>query len=318
MTTVDLNRVATFIRVVDSGSFTSAAAELGLPKSSVSRAVARLEEDLGVRLLQRTTRRLGLTEAGQAFYERSREGLGTLSTAVAEAADSGKEPRGLVRVTAPVDLGVIGLAEAIAEFTRDRPQIQVELALTSRYVDLVREGFDLAVRAGSLADSTLIARRVAGLASGLFASPAYLRRHGRPTTLAALAGHTCVLFRARGGRDRWQLRGPAGDEAIEVAGSICADDLMFVQQCVLSGAGVGLFPLFMAARGLHAGTIERVLPDYHVEGAPLHLVVPSGRYVPARVALLRDHLAASLAALTRCEGRAAAYGRTARRRKTGT
>lgn len=295
MTTIDLGKLAIFVRVVETESFTAAAESLGLPKSSVSRGVARLEEELGVRLLQRTTRRLGLTEAGAAFYQSVRSALSVVDEAVAAAADLGSEPRGPIRLTAPVDLGDF-IAEPLVRFARKYPQIQVDVVLTARLVDLVREGFDLALRASRLLDSSLIARKLGTFASGLFAAPAYLKKRGAPRTLAELAGHDCVLFRARG-RATWTLRGPKGDEQVEVGGPVSTDDLTFVISVAAAGAGIANLPLTLAARAVSDRRLVHILPDYAHVHSDLSLVMPSGRYVPARVTLLRDFLAAELKAL---------------------
>jgi DNA-binding transcriptional LysR family regulator len=282
--TVDLNAVATFVRVVDRGGFTSAAAALGVPKSSVSRSVKRLEQELGVRLLQRTTRRLSLTEAGRAYYERVSSSLAGMDEARAAIGLMQDAPRGVVRVTAPPDIGAILLAPIVARFVRKFPEVRAELSLTSRYVDLVQEGFDLALRMGKLSDSTLVARSLGSIDAGLYASKAYLARSGTPKKLADLEKHTCVLFRATNGRIRWQLEGPRGPESVEVSGPIVADDMTFLREAILAGGGIG----FMPAPNLRGANLVRVLPEYGMHGVPAHIVYPSARYVPQRVALLRD------------------------------
>lgn len=293
MTTIDLSKVAVFVRVVEAESFTAAAQALGLPKSSVSRSVARLEEELGVRLLQRTTRRLSLTEAGSAFYQNVRAALSAVDEAARAAADLGSEPRGTVRLTAPVDLGEL-IAEPLGRFVRKHPQIQLDLVLTARLVDMVREGFDLAIRASRLADSSLVARKVGVFASGLFAAPAYLKRRGHPRALADLTNHECLLFRARGGQATWTLRSPKGEEQVTVRGAITVDDLSFIASAAVAGLGIAYFPLALAVRPLAEKRLVRVLPDYTWVTSDLSLVMPSGRHVPARVALLRDFLAEEL------------------------
>ena len=299
-TTIDLNHVAWFVRVVEAESFTRAAEGLGLRKSSLSRAVSRLEEDLGVRLLQRTTRRLSLTDAGRSYFAQARSALSGLADAAATVSDMGKEPRGIVRVTAPVDIGVILLSDVVARFLKDYPKIHIELALTSRIVDLVAEGFDLAVRAGKLEDSSLMARRVGSADLGLFATPSYLARKGQPKKVAELANHDCVLFRAKDGHTEWRLTGPQGEETVAVKGPVSVDDLLVVRQAVESGIGIGLLPLFMlgscAERGAKT-TAVRVLPEVALRGSALHVVTPSARHQPARVALFRDFLVDSLADL---------------------
>lgn len=297
MATIDLNRIATFVRVVEAGSFTGAAARLGVPKSSVSRGVAHLEEELGARLLQRTTRKLMLTDAGRAYYERARAHLVALEDATNEVADMGREPRGTVRLTAPVDLGTAILAGIVTRFVRKHPKIRVELSLTGRRVDLVAEGFDIAVRAGTLEDSTLIVRRIALSSLALYATPAYLKKHGTPRTVAELAAHDMVVFRL-GTPGTLRFVGPDGPEEVMVRGPIEADDLGFVHAAVVEGAGIGLLPTFLCATDCHsekARRTVRVLPHHTVPAAPINVVVPSTRQEPARVSLFREFLVAELA-----------------------
>ncbi|MES1177610.1 MAG: LysR family transcriptional regulator [Myxococcales bacterium] len=297
---MDLNHVAVFARVVELESFTAAALQLGLPKSSVSRTVTRLEEELGVRLLQRTTRRLHLTEAGQAYYERARAALGSLEEAALAASNLSVEPRGIVRMTAPGDLGVINLPGIIARFVSKYPLVHVEVSLSARRVDLVAEGFDLAVRAGKLQDSSLVARRIGTDSLALFASPSYLRKHGRPAKLADLAHHDCVLFRAAGGKAEWRLTGPHGEESVTVHGPINCDEIGFIQQAVAAGAGIGLLPRIavrLAAKGSPQAENVQLLPEFSVAGSDLNVVTPSARFLPASVTVFRDFLVAELTQL---------------------
>jgi DNA-binding transcriptional LysR family regulator len=297
---MDLNRVAAFVRVVLDGSFTSAAQTLGLPKSSISRSVAQLEQDLGIRLLHRTTRQLHLTDAGAAFYERVSRALGDIDEARTAASDTQREPSGAVRVTAPVDLGLWVLAPMVARFVRKHPKIRVEVALTGRVVDLMAEGFDLAVRAGPLRDSSLIARRIGELQSAPYASPKYLARRGAPASVADLAEHDCVLFRSTSGKATWELSNEGGQAAsVVVSGNVATDDLSFVRRAVLAGAGIGLLPSFLCGRAELAGRLVRVLPAWVLNGAVLHLAYPSARFVPQRVVLVREHFLRELASLAR-------------------
>ncbi len=289
---MDYNRVAVFVHVVRSGSFTGAAATLGLPKSSVSRSVAQLEDDLGVRLLHRTTRQLALTEVGHAYFDSVSASVTTIAEADASAREHGTAPRGTVRLTAPPDFP--GLPATLAAFKKKYAGIRVEVLMTSRYVDLVAEGVDLAIRAGRLEDSSLVARRVGTAAMGLVASPAYLRAHGRPRHLDDLAEHEWVLYRASGGRASLHLSGPDGEHVVEVAGSLVADDMSFCRNAVEAGAGIGLLPLQGLEPSLAAKRLETVLPAWTSRGASLHIVLPTAQYVPSRVALLRDYLVAAL------------------------
>ncbi|MEO6603512.1 MAG: LysR family transcriptional regulator [Polyangiaceae bacterium] len=297
---MDLNDVTVFARVVELESFTAAAKQLGLPKSSVSRTVTRLEEELGVRLLQRTTRTLHLTEAGQAYYDRARVALGSLEEAALAASNLSVDPRGIVRMTAPGDLGIINLPGIVARFVSKYPLVHVEVSLSARRVDLVAEGFDLAVRAGKLQDSSLVARKIGSDSLGIFASAAYLRKRGRPKSLAELAHHECVLFRGINGKAEWRLTGPKGEESVAVHGPISSDEMGFVQQAVAAGAGVGLLPRIavrLAAMGsAQAGNVQ-LLPEYSLGGGDLSVVTPSMRFLPASVTVFRDFLVAELTQL---------------------
>jgi DNA-binding transcriptional LysR family regulator len=290
---MDLNHVAAFVRVVELESFTAAANQLGLPKSSVSRTVARLEEELGVRLLQRTTRKLHLTDAGHAYYERARIALAGLEEAASAATDMSTVPRGVVRVTAPNDLGVLNLAEIVLRFSQKFPLVHLELSLTSRFVDLVAEGFDLAVRAGKLTDSTLVARKIGSDTLGLFAAPSYLKQRGRPKTFAEVAAHDCVLFRGKNGKAEWQLDGPDGEESVTVRGPLSADEMAFIQQAVAQGMGIGLLPMAgvkLSRLREYTPPLERLLPEYSKTGAGLNVVTPSVRFQSAAVTVFRDFI----------------------------
>lgn len=297
---MDLNHVSVFVRVVELESFTAAANQLGLPKSSVSRTVTRLEEDLGVRLLQRTTRKLHLTEAGQAYYERARLALSGLEEAASAATNMSAEPRGIVRVTAPGDLGVLNMADLVTRFIRKYPLVHIELSLTSRVVDLVSEGIDLALRAGKLRDSTLVARKIGSDSLGIFAAPSYLRRRGKPKSFADLANHDCVLFHGRNAKAEWRLTGPKGEESVTVRGPVSVDEMAFAMQAVNAGLGIGLLPVLgvkLSALRHSLPAPTRILPGYASGGADLNVVAPSARFQPASVQAFRKFLIDELSAL---------------------
>jgi len=289
MSTIDLNRIRLFVRVAEAGSFTAAARLSALPKSSVSRAVAALERDLAVQLIQRNTRRLQLTEAGRAYYESVSRALSGIDEAAAAVSELQDAPRGPVRITAPADLGQWLLAPILVRFARRYPEVHLEVSLTQRLVDLVHEGFDLALRAGRLADSRLVARPLGLVRAGVFAAPQYLKRRGRPQSVAELAAHDCVLFRGVSGRAVWQLVGPAGRQKIEVRGAVGADDGHFIRAAAAAGQGLTLLPIF-ACSGPERRDLQRVLPEYATVGEPLQLVYPTARFLPKRVVLLRDQL----------------------------
>jgi len=291
---VDLNRVAVFLRVVELQSFTAAAEALGLPKSSVSRSVAHLEESLGVQLLQRTTRSVQLTDAGRLYFDEASRALGALEQAQATLSQLDSRPQGPVRITAPADLGAQVLAPLAARFARRTPGITLEFILTGRLVNLVEEGVDLAVRAGPLRDSSLISRRVNGLDAWMLASPAYLDARGTPTSLQDLAAHDCVLFRPKRGQAEWVLSGPGGESRVTVKGPVAADDFSFNREAVVAGAGIGLLPALHCEQDLARGRLVRLLSAYSGPSAPLHVVWPPSRHVPKRVMIVRDWLVKSL------------------------
>jgi DNA-binding transcriptional LysR family regulator len=291
--TIDLNRIAAFVRVVEAGSFTAAAAALGVRKSSVSRSVSGLEAALGIRLLQRTTRRLSLTDAGRAYHQRARDALAGLEEARQAASARGAEPRGLVRLTAPVDLAP-ALAAIVGPFVRAHPAVRVDVSLTARTVDLVKEGFDLAVRGGALADSSVLARKLVDSELGLFAAPAYLAAAGRPRRLSELARHECVLYRSSGATTTWRLSGPRGEEAVTVRGRIEADEFSLVRALVEGGQGIALGPITVFADGVASGALERLLPALARRTTALHIMWPSRSFEPVAVTLLREALVAAL------------------------
>jgi DNA-binding transcriptional LysR family regulator len=294
---MDYNDIPVFIRVVETSSFTKAAAALGVQKSSVSRSVVRLETELGVRLLQRTTRNLGLTDAGQTFYERVRGALNGFDEAATTVRELGSEPRGTIRVTSMPGGAAFGLAEAITSFTRQYPSILIDVEVSARIVDLVSEGFDLALRAGRLADSSLIAKKVGTTDLVLLAAPSYLKRNGRPRTVRELEKHECVIFRGRSGHASWEVRTPDGEDIVDVRGTVSANEADFVLSAAIAGAGVAALPPQLAREAIARGELEVVLQGNHLKGADLHVVLPSSTFVPARVMLLRDHLVRELSAL---------------------
>lgn len=297
MATIDLNRVASFVRVVEAGSFTAAARQLRVPVSSVSRALANLEGELGVRLLHRTTRKLSLTDAGEHFFRRMQAVVAETEDATRAVLGFATDPRGSVRITAPVNLGEHQLPRIIANIVRRHPAISIELRLTSSVVDLVAEGVDLAIRFGILADSSLVTRKVAQSELGIFAAPAYLERSPRLRGPADLPQHACLSYATRDGRLPWRLSGPQGEATVSVSGPIVCNDMVFLREAAQAGLGLALLPVEITGAELKARRLVRVLPRYSVAGGGMFLVWPSQRLVPARVVAVREMLAAELSQL---------------------
>lgn len=292
---MDLNEVSTFVKVVEAGGFTAAAEELELPKSTISRRIARLEERLGVRLLERTTRKMRLTEAGQAYFDQVAVAVATLHSASSAAEEQQDVPRGLLKLTAPVDLGHAFLGDLLVRFAKRYPEVHVQVELTGRVVDLIREGFDVALRAGQLQDSSLVARRLGGTNIGLYASPAYLERRGVPKTPEQLRAHDFVAHGGVVGHGKLPLVGPGGAQVtVEVEGALSGNDFTFVLRALEAGGGIGLVPKFGARRACAAGSLVHVLPEWTRQGGGLHLVYPSARFLPAKTKAFRDFVLAEL------------------------
>ena len=294
MGTVNLSGLDIFVAVAETASFSGAGRHLAVPKATVSRAIARLEADLSQQLFYRTTRRVTLTRAGRTLYKRAAPQVAALREAVTGLVEKKEQPSGILRITAPNDLGTSFLAHLAARFSARYPAVQLDLELTSRHVDLVAEGFDIALRAaGRLADSSLIARKVSAIEVQLFAAPRYLAQRGTPHTAGQLEGHDMVQF--RGFRGPLRLRGSGRGVVGKLAVRMVADDLSFVREALRAGAGIGLLPSFLVRADLAAGHLVRVLPRHAAPHATLYLVHPAARHVPSKVVAFRDFVLEQLA-----------------------
>jgi DNA-binding transcriptional LysR family regulator len=280
-----------FAAVMEAGSFAAAAQRLGTSAGQASKLLARLEGDLGVRLLHRTTRALQPTEAGQTYYARVRALLDDYDALDAEMRDATGAPRGRVRLTAPLSFGTIRLAPILAAFARDNPRIALDVQFTDRLVPLVEEGFDLAVRVGRVQDSTLVARRIGTARLLVVAATDYLRRAGRPQRPEDLAGHACILDTNLREPGRWPFRGGL---RVAVTGRLSFSDATACLAAAEAGLGVALSPDFVAERSLAAGRVEVVLADHADDPIPIHALTPSGRHLPAKTRLLVEALARGL------------------------
>lgn len=291
---MNLNDLDTFIRVAESGSFTHAAQDLGVPKSTVSRRVSRLEEQLGVQLLQRTARSFGLTDDGLLLRSRCGPALREIIDVERALADASDKPRGTLRVTAPRDLGSTRAFAAILSGLREQwPAVAVEVDLSTRMVDLVEEGFDVAVRVhnGPLPDSaSLMVRPVGAVHGGLFASPSYLSEHGSPQAVANLSEHECVAARGPAPVVRWVLQqdGDAHRQTIAVDAAFAANDYGLVLSALVAGAGIGLVPTFLAADHVQRGELVPVLPQWRTAQGSVSLVWPASRHLAPRVRAFID------------------------------
>lgn len=284
-----LDEVDAFLRVVEAGSFTAAAVPLGVSKSAVSRRVAALEEKLGVRLLERTTRTLRLTEAGQAFYSR----VGRAVLDLGEAADSVRQmqdvPQGHLRVSVCPQASSAAIGAMLVAFREEYPGVSVETVFSADEADMVGDAYDLAIRSGAQRDSSLMSRRVATPPCALLASPSYLRGRLRVERPEDLIAHECVLYRGGAGDgERWSLAGPLGQVEVAVRGQLWTNDYAHLQELLESGAGIGRLPESLAAKAVREGRLVRVLPNWTSGPGELHVVYPSARFVSAKLRVFRD------------------------------
>ncbi len=286
-----LRGLEVFSRVVESGSFSAAARNLGLSKSAVSKQVAGLEDRLGVRLLNRTTRRLSLTEVGAAFHLRAVRILAEVEEAERAVTRLHAEPRGTLRVNAPMSFGHLHVAPAMAEFMARYPDLRVEMILNDRIVDLVDEGFDVAIRIQRMSDSSLVARKLASIRQVVCATPDYWRTRGRPAKPAHIENHNCLIYTYQQFPNEWRFRGPDGPLPVKLSGSFHANNGEALRSAALGGLGIYLGPTFIVGEDLRTGRMEAVLQEFEQTGLAVYAVYPQNRHLSAKVRAFVDFMA---------------------------
>ena len=279
-----IDEIQVFVKVVEEGGFTAASGVLSMPKSTISRNISRLEDRLGVRLLYRTTRQLRTTEVGQAYYERCVRIVAELAEAEEAITAMSATPRGPLRLTAPVSYGHLYLSEVLSAFLKCYPEVQLQVSLTDRKVDLIEEGFDVAIRGGVLEDSSLIARKLSGAARVICASPDYLARRGTPASPADLRSHDCLMYGLGGGKT-WRL---AGGESVTVSGPLLVNNLDVIRQCAVDGLGLAMMPRFIAEDELATGALVAVLEQHASLAGGLYVLYPHARHLSAKVRAFVD------------------------------
>ena len=286
-----LTDIAVFVRVVDSGSFTAAAQRLDISKSVVSKYVTRLEERLGARLLNRTTRRLSLTEAGRVFYERSRKGLADIEDAQAEVSRLQGEPRGTLRINAPMSFGIMHVAPALPEFLERYPDLTVDMNLDDRKVDVIEEGFDVSLRISELPDSSLVARRLGPCRHAIVAAPAYLERCGTPRTPEELRDHNIITYRYQESALDWHFQSPGNKPiSVPVSGSLMMNNSLAIRAALLEEVGITRTPTFVVGKDIQDGRLTPILRDYETIEATIFLVYPQRRHLSPKVRAFVDFM----------------------------
>lgn len=286
----NLNDMAIFTKVVDTGSFTGAAKALGLPKSTVSRKITLLEESLGVRLLERTTRAVKLTEVGASYFEQCARIVSDAEEANLAVTQAQAAPRGKLRITAPTEFGALYLGPIVAAYLRQYPGVQIEVELSNRVVDLIEEGFDLAIRGGALPDSSLIARKLAAEYVCICASPSYLEEHGRPQSPEELSQHQ-MIFSPASPKNQLKLISDSGETVTAVIkGSLLVNNLAMAREAAAAGLGLVALPETLCWEDLRSGRLQIALDGWRLSGTGIHAVYPSPRHLSTKVKTFLDLL----------------------------
>ncbi len=287
-----LEAMRAFSRVVTSGSYAEAARQLGVTRSALSKAVTELEHRLGARLLDRTTRRVTPTEAGRAYHERIAGILSDVEETEAAVSRLHDEPKGLLKINAPMSFGTLYLSAAIAEFMVAYPDLHVEAIMNDRFIDPLEEGVDVTVRIGMLSDSSLIARKIAPARRVLAASPDYLKRHGVPREPGDLAAHRTLNFGHASGSQRWQLQHGGEVASVPIRACLCTNNGDVLRAAALHGNGITLLPTFLVGPDVAAGRLSIVLPDFPPIGLGIYALYAPNRYLAAKTRVFVDFLSA--------------------------
>lgn len=279
---MNLNEIAIFVKVVETGSFIGAAKSLDMPKSTVSARLSSLEKRLGVTLIRRTTRKLHITDAGQLYYEQCLKAMSQIMAAEEQVSQNQATPHGLLRVTAPIELGGALLPSVIEEFNKKYPDVKLEIVLTDRTVDLISEGIDIGIRTGNLKDSSLIAKKLGMIYFAPFASPKYLKRNKEIKSPKDLEGHFTIPF-TRSGSDEWNLIGTKDKQTVKIDKGLVINDLNLIKSLTISGMGISLIPTFLCYNEVKSGKLIRILNNWRTDLRPVHFVYPSQKFVTPKI-----------------------------------
>ncbi|PCJ71701.1 MAG: LysR family transcriptional regulator [Rhodobiaceae bacterium] len=294
MAKTDLNTIPIFVEVIRHNSFSRAADELGITKSKVSKSIAQLELSMGVKLLNRTTRRLKLTEAGMRYYEHALQGLSFIESAENAAAELQQEPKGELKISAPMSFGQTHIAPLIPRFLKQYPEVSIDLVLNDQMQNLLEHGFDLAIRSGDLPDSSLVGRQLCPLKSVLCASPAYLKEHAAPRTPNELKRHNCQLYSYSNPVDQWFFKKAGKQYAVHLSGNYKVNNSEALRVSLLNGIGIGRLPTFVAWSDIKRGRLIQVLGDYDMKATSLYALYPQKQFLPYKVRTFLDFIVMSL------------------------
>lgn len=285
-----LTSMRVFCRVVARENFSQAARDLHISPAMVTKHIASLEEQLNIRLLNRTTRTVSTTEAGERYFLIARNMLADLEDAESSLAELGSRPTGTLKLSAPIDFGVLCLAPAIARYLNLYPDVRIDISYQDKRISLVEEGFDLAIRIGNLTDSTLVAQRIMPQRMLCCASPSYLKAHGTPTNPAELRGHSCLTYTYSSSNNEWHFKKDNQTSAVRVSGRLNSNNGRATVAAAIEGVGIIFKPEFMVKDALESGKLIQILPDYEIPSSTVYAVYPHRQYLPAKMSSFIDFM----------------------------
>ncbi|WP_126455858.1 LysR family transcriptional regulator [Sulfuriflexus mobilis] len=288
--------MSVFRRVAETGNFSEVARELALSQPTVSKHIAALEKHLQVKLINRSTRQLSLTDVGKQYYDECVHILDEVSEIESTLHNQQSLPTGILRINTPVTFGELNIVPHLWEFLAEYPELNIDLIMDDHYVDLVKEGVDMAIRVGPLTDSSLVARKIGDSPRVTVASPEYLAAYGEPETLQDLKGHKCIVYTLLTTRNEWHFAGPQGKETIRVNSSFSVNNPRTIRQAVLAGQGIAVTPIWLMGDCIKSGQVKVILDKYVPTLLDIHAVYPERRFVPAKVRLFIDYIREKLAA----------------------
>lgn len=287
---MNLNTIPIFLQVIRCGGFSKAAKKLGVTTSQVSKSISTLENELGIKLIHRTTRKISLTEAGERYYQQATKGIHFIEDAEHSAMELQKVATGHLRIAAPMSFGHLHISPLIPQFLKQYPEIIIDLVLDDEEYDLIEHNFDVGIRTGNLKDSSAIARKLCDLKSVLCASEEYLEKYGIPNSPNDLLKHNCLLFSHSKPINEWTLKLGTKNHVLNVSGNFRVNNSEALRESLLAGIGIGRLPTFIAGRDIESGSLVQVLSKYQMQQLPLHAIFPERNYLPLKVRVFVDFL----------------------------